>query len=430
MPRVRPALATSYVYVNPVLSVVFGAIIAGESACRRIETAMKNDSLILRYGTNPQQKPAHIFASSGDLPFRVLNGSPGYINFLDALNGWQLVRELKQALGLPSAASFKHVSPAGAAVAVPLTDMLAKAYFLEGIALSPLAAAYARARGADRVSSFGDFVALSDRVDTATAHLLRREVSDGVIAPDYEPEALAILQKKQKGKYIVVQIDPHYHPPELETREVFGVTFEQKRNDLVIDKHLLENCVTHNKNFSDAAQRDLLVALVALKYTQSNSVCLAYDGQVIGMGAGQQSRILCTRLAASKADLWYLRQHPVVLSLPFRADISRPERDNAIDQYLRDDLTTSEEKTLRQAFREQPVRLSNADKRDWLASSTDVSLGSDGFIPFRDNIERAVCSGVRFIAQPGGSLRDEDIIQVCDDYGVAMAFSGARLFHH
>lgn len=391
---------------------------------------MKNDAIMLRYGTNPQQKPARIFASSGDLPLQVLNGSPGYINFLDALNGWQLVRELKSTLELPAAASFKHVSPAGAAVAVPLSDSLAEAYLLKGIALSPLASAYARARGADRVSSFGDFVALSDRVDVSTAQLLRREVSDGVIAPDYEPEALAILRKKQMGKYIVIQMDPNYQPPEMEARQVFGINFEQKRNDVVIGNPLLANRVTRIKDFPVTAQRDMLVALVALKYTQSNSVCLALDGQVIGMGAGQQSRILCTRLAASKADAWLLRQHPAVLVLPFRPDVSRTARDNAVDQYLRDDLTSSEEGVWRQAFHEYPVRLSHADKRDWIASHAGISLGSDGFIPFRDNIDRAAHSGVRFITQPGGSLRDDEIIQACDDYGVAMAFSGMRLFHH
>jgi phosphoribosylaminoimidazolecarboxamide formyltransferase/IMP cyclohydrolase len=359
-----------------------------------------------------------------------LNGAPGYINLLDALNSWQLVRELRQATGLPAAASFKHVSPAGAAVAVPLSDTLRQVYFVGKQELSPLATAYARARGADRVSSYGDWAALSDPVDESTAQLLRREVSDGVIAPAYDPAALELLRKKRGGKYTVLRIDPDYQPPELEQRQVFGLTFEQRRNDLLLTEAVLRNVVTRRTELPEAIQRDMLVALIALKYTQSNSVGLAQDGQVIGMGAGQQSRIHCTRLAAAKADTWYLRQHPEVLSLPFRADLDRVDRDNAIDQFLRDDLTPAEDAIWRTCFERVPSRVSAATKRAWLDGLRGVTLGSDAFIPFRDNIDRAHASGVEYVVQPGGALRDADIIQACDDYGMAMVFSGFRLFHH
>lgn len=391
---------------------------------------MNNNEISLRYGTNPHQTPARVFSASGSLPLEVLNGSPGYINLLDALNGWQLVRELNQTLGLPAAASFKHVSPAGAAVAVPLTDVLMRASSVEDIELSPLATAYARARSADRVSSFGDFVAPSEIVDVPMARLLRREISDGVIAPGFEEEALALLRGKQKGKYLVIQIDPDYQPPPTETREVFGITFEQKRNDVLPSSEMLKEIVTRNTELSDAARRDLLVALIAIKYTQSNSVCLACDGQVIGMGAGQQSRILCTRLAASKADAWFLRQHPKTQNLAFRQKVSRAERDNAIDLFLRDDLSEAEERVWKRVFERVPSHLTAEEKRSWLESQTGVSLGSDGFIPFRDNIDRAARSGVTYVAQPGHSVRDQDVIDACNEYGMVMAFTGTRLFHH
>jgi len=391
---------------------------------------MPNNEIRLRYGCNPHQVPARVYAPTGALPVKVLNGSPGYINFLDALNSWQLVRELKQALGLPAATSFKHVSPAGAAVAVPLSANLQKAYWVEGLELSGLATAYARARGSDRVSSFGDWVALSEVVDVSTAQLISREVSDGVIAPGYEPQALALLAKKRGGKYVVLEIDPAYEPAELETREVFGVTFEQKRNNLLMGADQLKNIVTPQRALPDSARRDLLVSLITLKYTQSNSICLALDGQTIGVGAGQQSRIHCTRLASSKADTWYLRQHPAVLGLKFREGISRPERDNAIDQYLRDDLTPEEEKVWEEIFPETPQRLTPEDKREWLAGLKGVALGSDGFIPFRDNIDRAAHSGVSYVVQPGGSVRDDEIIRACEAYGITMALPGTRLFHH
>ncbi len=391
---------------------------------------MPTNAIRLRYGCNPHQTPARIYAKVGSLPVKVLNGSPGYINLLDALNGWQLVRELRQSLGLPAAASFKHVSPAGAAVGVPLSATLQKAYFVDGLELSALATAYARARGSDRVSSFGDWVSLSDVVDVSTAHLINREVSDGVIAPGYAPEALALLSKKRGGKYVVIEIDPAYEPTELESREVFGITFEQKRNDLLLGPSQLQNVMTQQRELTDSARRDLLVSLITLKYTQSNSICLALDGQTIGVGAGQQSRIHCTRLASSKADIWYLRQHPAVLGLKFRLGLHRPERDNAIDQYLREDLTAEEEKVWREVFEEVPAKLTLQEKQKWLSGLTGVALGSDGFIPFRDNIDRAARSGVKYVAQPGGSLRDEDIIQACDEYGMTMAFSGVRLFHH
>jgi phosphoribosylaminoimidazolecarboxamide formyltransferase/IMP cyclohydrolase len=364
------------------------------------------------------------------LPLDVLNGAPGYINLLDALNSWQLVRELRQATGLPAAASFKHVSPAGAAVAVPLSEVQRRASLVGNLELSSLATAYARARGADRVSSYGDWAALSDPVDLPTAQLLRREVSDGVIAPGYDPAALDILRKKRGGKYTVLQIDPDYVPPQVEQRQVFGLTFEQRRNDVVPAQEWLTNVVTRRNDLPEVIRRDMLVALIALKYTQSNSVGLVADGQVIGMGAGQQSRIHCTRLAAAKADTWRLRQHPAVLGLPFRKDLDRVDRDNAIDQFLRDDLTPAEEAIWRTCFDQAPARLSDAARRAWLAGPRGVTLGSDAFIPFRDNIDRAQASGVEFVVQPGGALRDADIVQACDHYGMAMVVTGVRLFHH
>ena len=369
--------------------------------------------------------------AEGRLPFAVLNGAPGYINLLDALNAWQLVRELRLVLGLPAAASFKHVSPAGAAVGLPLSDTLRHAYFVGDVELSALASAYARARGADRVCSYGDWVALSDRVDLSTARLLRREVSDGVIAPGYEPAAFDLLKAKRGGRYTVLQIDPAYEPPESETRQVFGVTFEQRRNSVIPAEPLLANVVTRRTRIPEHARRDMLIGLISLKYTQSNSVCLVADGQVIGSGAGQQSRIHCTRLAASKADTWWLRQHPAVLSLPFRADLDRVDRDNAIDQFLRDDLTPAEEALLVTAFEaEMPARLKAEEKRAWLKTLGGVTLASDAYIPFRDNVDRAHASGVEYIVQPGGSVHDSHIIAACDQYEMAMAFTGLRLFHH
>jgi phosphoribosylaminoimidazolecarboxamide formyltransferase/IMP cyclohydrolase/phosphoribosylaminoimidazolecarboxamide formyltransferase len=361
----------------------------------------------------------------------VLNGRPGYINFLDALNGWQLVRELKQATGLPAAASFKHVSPAGAAVAAELSETVKRACFVDDIALSPLAGAYAMARGADRMSSYGDFAALSDVCDRETALLLKREVSDGVVAPGYDDEALAILKTKRKGNYSVIRIDPAYRPAPVEQRDVFGVTFEQGRNESVIDGALLDNVVTKNKSIPDAAKRDLLVALITLKYTQSNSVCYVKDGRTIGVGAGQQSRIHCTRLAGDKADRWLLRQHPKVLALPFRPDIRRPDRDNTVDVYLSDDAgEVLADGVWQRYFVRKPEPFSRGEKKEWLARQDGVSLGSDAFFPFGDNIERAHRSGVRYIAQPGGSIRDDNVIETCDRYGIAMAFTGLRLFHH
>ena len=391
---------------------------------------MSNNEMRLRYGCNPHQTPARVYARAGVLPIRVLNGAPGYINLLDAFNSWQLVRELKQLLNLPAAASFKHVSPAGAAVGVPLSESLRKACSVFDPQLSPVAAAYARARGADRVSSFGDWVAMSDVVDVSAARLLSREVSDGIVAPGYGPEALSILSKKRDGKYVIIEIDPDYEPEEVEVRQVFGIMLEQKRNNTLTGFDLLKNVVTRKKELPDAAKRDLVVALVALKYTQSNSVCLAFDGQVIGVGAGQQSRIHCTRLAASKAETWYLRQHPSVLALKFRKGLSRPERDNAIDGYLRDDLTPAEERVWEGVFEKVPLRLTHEEKREWLDGLKGVALGSDGFFPFRDSIDRAERSGVSYIVQPGGSLRDEEVIKACDEYGMIMALSGVRLFHH
>ena len=385
----------------------------------------------LRYGCNPHQIPARVFVDAGNLPLQVLNSNPGYINLLDALNSWQLVQELKASLGFPAAASFKHVSPSGAAVAaVPLTDTLKEIYAVTGRELSPLAEAYARARGVDRMSSFGDWVALSDTVDVPTAKMLAREVSDGVIAPAYEPEALEILCKKKEGKYVVLQMDPAYEPGALERREVFGITFEQRRNDRTVTCDDFKNIVTQNKELPEPVIRDMLVTWITLKYTQSNSVCFALDGQVIGVGAGQQSRIHCTRLAGMKADLWRLRQHPRVLSLPFRPAVKRPDRDNAIDQFLQPDVAEAEKAAWGEIFTEIPVQLTHEEKRAWLNGMTGVVLGSDAFFPFRDSIDRAALSGVKYVLQPGGSNRDDVVIQACDEYRMTMVFSGVRLFHH
>ena len=385
---------------------------------------------ILKYGCNPHQKPARIYSPKGELPFKILNGNPGYINFLDAFNSWQLVKELKLSLNLPAAASFKHVSPAGAAVGVPLSDALKKAYFVEDMELSPVAAAYARARGADRMSSFGDWAAISDIVDLPTATILKKSVSDGVIAPGYTDEALEILKKKKKGKYCIIQMDFNYDPEEFEKREVYGITFEQKRNNVIANTDMLANIVTTNKEIPDNAKRDLILAMITLKYTQSNSVCYTYGGQVIGCGAGQQSRIHCTRLAGSKADIWYLRQHPAVLNLHFKKSVKRPDMDNAIDQFLRDDVTVIEKEGWRDVFEEIPVQLTADEKKAWLSTLKGVSLGSDAFFPFRDNIDRAAQSGVKYIVQPGGSLRDDVVIDACNEYKMVMSFSGIRLFHH
>lgn len=390
--------------------------------------------LALKYGCNPNQKPSRIYMDEGELPIEVLNGRPGYINFLDALNSWQLVKELKAATGLPAAASFKHVSPAGAAVGLPLSDTLKKIYFVDDvkIELSPLACAYARARGADRMSSYGDFVALSDTCDEATATLLKREVSDGVIAPGYTPEALAILKDKRKGTYNVIKIDPAYVPAPIERKQVFGITFEQGRNEVRLDDPaLFENIPTKAKDFTPEARRDLIISLITLKYTQSNSVCYVKDGQAIGIGAGQQSRIHCTRLAGNKADIWWLRQHPKVMNLPFVDGIRRADRDNTIDVYIseeHDDVLR--EGTWQQFFKEKPEVLTMQEKKEWLTKLSGVSLGSDAFFPFGDNIERAHKSGVEYIAQAGGSVRDDNVIETCDKYGIAMAFTGVRLFHH
>jgi phosphoribosylaminoimidazolecarboxamide formyltransferase/IMP cyclohydrolase len=386
--------------------------------------------ITLRYGANPSQTPARAYVSKGELPIQILNSAPGYINLLDALNSWQLVAELKSAVGLPAAASFKHVSPSGAAVGIPLPDALRKAYFVDDLELSPLAAAYARARGVDRMSSFGDWIALSDPVDVSTAKLIGREVSDGIIAPAYEPAALEILKGKKKGKYTVLQIDPAYAPGPLESREVFGITLEQHRNDRPVSREDFRNIVTKNKNLPETAIRDMMLAWITLKYTQSNSVCFAVDGQVIGVGAGQQSRIHCTRLAGVKADLWRLRQHPAVLGLTFRPGIGRADRDNAIDQFLRDDVTPSEKAGWDKIFAELPCPLTAGEKRFWLSGLQDVVLGSDAFFPFRDSIDRASQSGVKYVLQPGGSNRDDSVIQACDEYGMLMVFSGIRLFHH
>jgi AICAR transformylase/IMP cyclohydrolase PurH len=385
----------------------------------------------LKYGCNPNQKPARVFVKKGDLPFTILNGKPGYINLLDAFNSWQLVRELREATGLPAAASFKHVSPAGAAVAMPLSDILKQVYFVEGIELSPIATAYIRARGADRMSSYGDFVALSDECDAQTASFLAREVSDGIIAPSYSAAALEILKLKRKGSYLVIQIDSSYTAPELETKEVFGISFEQKRNNIKIDGSCLVNIPTKNKNIPDAAKRDLLISLIVLKYTQSNSVCYAKDGQAIGIGAGQQSRVHCTRLAGNKADIWHLRQNPKVLNLFFKEDIRRPDRDNAIDIYVSDEyMDLLDNDNWKRAFTKKPDIFTKEEKTAWLKSVKDVSLGSDAFFPFGDNIERAHKSGVSFVAQSGGSIRDDNVIETCDKYNMAMAFTAIRLFHH
>ena len=387
--------------------------------------------LELKYGCNPNQKPARVFVKDGDIPFTVLNGKPGYINLLDAMNSWQLVQELKKATGLPAAASFKHVSPAGAAVAAPLPEILQKVYFVEGIELSPIATAYIRARGADRMSSYGDFVALSDECDAQTASFLAREVSDGIIAPSYSAEALEILKGKRKGTYLVLQMDPDFQPAELEQKEVFGITFEQKRNTVEINEDCLTDIPTANKTFTEAAKRDLLIALITLKYTQSNSVCYAKDGQAIGIGAGQQSRVHCTRLAGNKADVWHLRQHPKVLALPFKDDVRRPDRDNAIDVYISEeweDLLETDD--WKRVFTEKPEPLSREEKKEYLKTITGVALGSDAFFPFGDNVERAKKSGVSFIAQSGGSIRDDNVIETADKYNIAMAFTHIRLFHH
>ena len=387
--------------------------------------------LSLRYGTNPNQVPARVYMQDGsDLPITVLGGSPGYINLLDALNAWQLVRELQQAIGLPAATSFKHVSPSGAAVAVPLSDILKKIYFVDDMELSPLATAYARARGVDRMSSFGDFIALSDTVDIPTAKLIAREVSDGVIAPAYEPEALEILKKKKQGKYSVIQMDPDYEPQVSETRQVFGVTMEQRRNDRPVTRDDFTNIVTRCRDLPESAVRDMFLAWITLKFTQSNSVCYVVDGQTIGVGAGQQSRVHCARLAGAKADLWRLRQHPSVLALPFKEGIKRPDRDNAIDQFLQSDVTEAEKQNWTNVFGNIPEQLTDEEQRAWLDGLTDVVLGSDAFFPFRDSIDRAAKSGVRYVLQPGGSNRDGDVIAACDEYGMTMVFSGLRLFHH
>jgi phosphoribosylaminoimidazolecarboxamide formyltransferase/IMP cyclohydrolase len=391
---------------------------------------MSDSEIKLRYGCNPHQSPARVYAESGKLPITVLNGAPGYINLLDALNSWQLVRELKESLGLPAAASFKHVSPAGAAVAVPLTRELKRVYFVDDLDLSPLATAYARARGADRMSSFGDWAALSDRCDVPTALLLKREVSDGVIAPGFEPEALEILRKKKKGLYSIVAMDPSYEPGERETREVFGIRFEQKRNNSRITAETLKNIVTDNREITPEAERDLVLAQIALKYTQSNSVCFAHSGQIIGVGAGQQSRVHCTRLAAAKADKWFLRQHPSIVGLEFKPDIGRPERDNAIDKLLEDNQTPAERYTWQDNFVVPPDILSPEQRHEWISLFLGASLASDAFFPFRDNIDRAKQSGVLFIVQPGGSVRDDLVIEACNEYGMVMAMSGIRLFHH
>ena len=390
------------------------------------------NELPLKYGCNPNQKPSRIFMKDGrELPVTVLNGKPGYINFLDALNSWQLVKELKEATGLPAAASFKHVSPAGAAVYVPLSDTLKKIYFVDDLELSPLASAYAAARGADRMSSYGDWAALSDVCDKETALLLKREVSDGVIAPGYTDEALEILKTKRKGGYNVVQIDPDYVPREVEHKDVFGITFEQGRNNFAINESLLDNIVTDSKDLPDSAKRDMLVALITLKYTQSNSVCYVKDGQAIGVGAGQQSRIHCTRLAGSKADNWLLRQHPKVLGLQFVDGIRRPDRDNAIDVYISDEYEdVLAEGVWQNTFKVKPEVLTAEEKKAWIATQSGVTVGSDAFFPFGDNVERARKSGVRYIVQPGGSIRDDHVIATCNKYGIVMAFTGMRLFHH
>ena len=388
--------------------------------------------LELKYGCNPNQKPSRIYMEEGELPIQVLNGKPGYINFLDAFNGWQLVSELKKATGLPAATSFKHVSPAGAAVGLPLSDTLAKIYWVDDLGeLSPLACAYARARGADRMSSYGDFIALSDVCDVSTAKMIKREVSDGVIAPGYEPEALEILKSKKRGNYNVIQIDPAYIPAPIEKKQVFGITFEQGRNELNIDDKFFDNIVTENKELTEEAKRDLAISMITLKYTQSNSVCYVKDGQAIGIGAGQQSRIHCTRLAGQKADNWWLRQSPQVMGLQFKDEIRRADRDNAIDIYMGDEyMDVLADGVWENTFKVKPEVFTREEKRAWLDKLTDVALGSDAFFPFGDNIERAHKSGVKYIAQPGGSIRDDNVIETCDKYGIEMSFTGIRLFHH
>ena len=388
--------------------------------------------LELKYGCNPNQKPSRIFVENGELPIEVLNGRPGYINFMDAFNGWQLVKELKEATGLPAATSFKHVSPAGAAVGVPLSDTLKKIYFVDDLGeLSPMACAYARARGADRMSSYGDFIALSDTCDAVTAKMIQREVSDGIIAPDYTDEALEILKSKRKGTYNIIKINADYVPMEIERKQVYGVTFEQGRNNLLINNDMLANVVTDNKEIPDDKKRDLLISLITLKYTQSNSVCYVKDGQAIGIGAGQQSRIHCTRLAGNKADIWWLRQAPQVLGLKFVENIRRADRDNAIDVYISDEyMDVLADGVWQNIFAEKPEVFTKEQQKEWLAKNKDVSLGSDAFFPFGDNIERAKKSGVKYIAQPGGSVRDDLVIECCNKYGMAMAFTGIRLFHH
>ena len=388
--------------------------------------------LELKYGCNPNQKPSRIYMEEGELPIQVLNGKPGYINFLDAFNGWQLVSELKKVTGLPAATSFKHVSPAGAAVGLPLSDTLAKIYWVDDLGeLSPLACAYARARGADRMSSYGDFIALSDVCDVATANMIKREVSDGVIAPGYEPEALEILKSKKRGNYNVIQIDPSYVPAPIEKKQVFGITFEQGRNELNIDDKFFDNIVTENKELTEAAKRDLAISMITLKYTQSNSVCYVKDGQAIGIGAGQQSRIHCTRLAGQKADNWWLRQSPQVMGLQFKDEIRRADRDNAIDIYMGDEyMDVLADGVWENTFKVKPEVFTREEKRAWLDKLTDVALGSDAFFPFGDNIERAHKSGVKYIAQPGGSIRDDNVIDTCNKYGIEMSFTGIRLFHH
>ena len=389
------------------------------------------NELELKYGCNPNQKPARIFMKEGELPIEVLNGRPGYINLLDAFNSWQLVKELKEATGLPAAASFKHVSPAGAAVAVEMSDTLKKIYFVDDVKLSPLATAYARARGADRMSSYGDFIALSDTCDEETARIINREVSDGVIAPDYTPEALEILKNKRKGTYNVIKIDPAYRPAPIEHKDVFGVTFEQGRNELKIDESLLKEMPTQNKEIPAEAKRDLIISLITLKYTQSNSVCYAKDGQAIGIGAGQQSRIHCTRLAGNKADTWQLRRHEKVLALPFLPTLGRPDRDNVIDGYInKNEEDVCADGVWQKYFTRRPEPLTEKEAADYLSSISGVALGSDAFFPFSDNIERAKKSGVSYIAEPGGSVRDDLVIECCNKYGIAMAFTGMRLFHH
>ena len=397
---------------------------------RRQFEAENAQTLTLRYGMNPHQKPAQLYTRAGQLPLKVLNGAPGYINLLDALNSWQLVSELKAALGLPAAASFKHVSPAGAAVAVPLTDTEAKAYFVDDMDLSPLATAYARARGADRISSYGDWIAFSDPVDIATAKVINREVSDGVIAPGYHPEALEILAGKKGGRYPVVQIDPHYTPPLMESRQVFGLHLSQRRNDFQADEGLLTNIVSNSTSLPEGARRDLLIATIALKYTQSNSVCYAVNGQVIGLGAGQQSRIHCTRLAGDKADTWWLRQHPRLLDLDFKPKTSRADKNNAIDLYLLNEMSPAERAEWEMVFETVPEPLTPQERADWLAQLSQVAVSSDAFFPFRDSVDRAQRSGAQYIIEPGGALRDDTVIQAADEYGMTLIFSGVRLFHH